>query len=109
MREREERIGRNEALFREVNERIEAIQEEIRPDAPTAEFICECGDASCTEHISMTLTEYEGVRADPAHFVVVPGHDSQQVEQVVDRTERYEIVRKHPGSPAELAARESPR
>jgi hypothetical protein len=107
--DREARIGRNEALFREVNERIQAMQEALAPNEQSAEFICECGDPACAAHIRLTLREYEGVRADPTTFVVVPGHDAQAVEQVVERRGRYEIVRKRRGTPAEFAARESPR
>jgi hypothetical protein len=109
MNEREERIGRNEALFREVNERIEGIQKSLGSEPVSAEFICECGDASCTAHIRLGIAEYERVRADPATFVVGAGHDAQAVEQVLERNERYEVVRKRPGSPAALAARESAR
>jgi hypothetical protein len=109
VREREERIGRNEALFREVNERIEAMQKALDPGDQTAEFICECGNPACTEHIPMTMRQYEDVRADPTTFVVVSGHDAPFVEEVVERHGRYEVVRKRRGTPAELATRESPR
>jgi hypothetical protein len=107
--EREQRVGRNEALFREVNERIEAMQEAVDPTARDAEFICECGNSACTEHIRMTMQEYEAVRADQSTFAIVPGHDTSSVEQVVARRGAYDIVRKRRGSPAELASRQSPR
>ena len=38
------RVGKNEAVFREVNERINDV---TREDA--AEYLCECGNATCTE------------------------------------------------------------
>jgi hypothetical protein len=107
--EREARIGRNEALFREVNERIEAIHEALGRDVETAEFVCECGRASCAEHITMPLVQYESVRADPTTFAVITGHDEPDVEVVVERRGAYDVVRKLPGEPSELAARESPR
>ena len=109
MTSREERIGRNEALFREVNERIEAMHDAMESEASNAEFLCECGNAACTEHIRISLREYEAVRSDPTTFVVVSGHDESSVEQVIERHAGYDVVRKHPGSPAELAANESPR
>jgi hypothetical protein len=109
MNDREERIGRNEILFREVNERIEALQRSFAGESERAEFICECGNADCAQHISMTLAEYERVRADPTAFAVVPGHEMASVERVVERRGSFDVVRKRAGEAAELAAEESPR
>ena len=50
MDDRATRIGKNEALFREVNERIR----ELTSDERDAEFLCECGDPSCTKPIPLT-------------------------------------------------------
>ena len=101
---RAERVGRNEAVFREVNERINDV---TREDA--AEYLCECGNATCTETIQMTVAEYEGVRADPTHFAVLPGHEIPDVEDVVARKERFLIVRKKAGAAAALATELDPR
>ncbi|HEY7198228.1 MAG TPA: hypothetical protein VH306_13670 [Gaiellaceae bacterium] len=101
---REERIGRNETLFREVNERIE----QVSPSYET-EFICECGDRDCIDPVPMTLGEYEKIRMEPHRFLVVPGHEIPDVERVVDRGDGYLVVEKHEGGPAELAEREDPR
>jgi|SRR5215210_7294716 len=101
---RAERVGKNEAVFREVNERINDI---TREDA--AEYLCECGNANCTETIQMTVAEYEGVRADPTHFAVLPGHEIPDVEDVVARNERFLVVRKKAGPAAALATELDPR
>jgi hypothetical protein len=106
---RDERIGRNEALFREVNERIEAMHEAMESPVSDADFLCECGSAACTEHIHMSLAEYEAVRSDKTTFAVVSGHEEPSVEVVVERRPGYDVVRKLPGTPAEIAANESPR
>jgi hypothetical protein len=90
---REERIARNEALFREVNERVREVS-----DAGPAEligFLCECGDARCTESISLTRAEYERLRSDPLLFGVKPGHAIADAEDVVDVDDRFQMVRKH--------------
>ena len=68
---RKERLARNEALFREVNERVEEISG--RAGLETIDFICECGDADCTLPLALTGLEYEEVRADPVLFAVVRG------------------------------------
>jgi hypothetical protein len=90
---REERIARNEALFREVNERVN----EVSDPEPTQriDFLCECGDARCTESIPLTRAEYEGLRSDPLLFGVKPGHAIPDAEDVVAVNSRYEMVRKH--------------
>ena len=59
MSSREERIGLNEAVFREVNERIEDLAETFDLRTQSLDLICECGDAACVERISMTQRKAE--------------------------------------------------
>ena len=47
MDERARRIGHNEALFREVNERVKALTDEFDAADEPMEIMCECGDRSC--------------------------------------------------------------
>jgi hypothetical protein len=88
-----QRKAKNEALFREVNERIEDVAGEFRVPGE-ATFVCECGDASCTEMVSLTLTEYEHVRSRGTHFAILPGHQDATVERVVAETNRFAVVEK---------------
>ena len=44
--------GRNEALFREVNERIETVSKGVPPDEELMGFLCECDNTACTEKVS---------------------------------------------------------
>jgi hypothetical protein len=90
---RKEQIARNEALFREVNERVQEVSED-RATA-TTDFLCECGDAACSETVPLHDEEYESVRADPLLFVVAPGHEIRDVEEVIARNEHFVVVRKH--------------
>ena len=90
---RKERLARNEALFREVNERVEEISEGASLDM--IEFVCECGDAECTMTVSLTQSEYEQIRADPLLFAIMPGHVIPEIEDVVSEGERFQVVRKH--------------
>jgi hypothetical protein len=103
-RDRERRIGENEALFREVNERVNAL---LRPHAfwgTVSDWICECPDETCTERITMTPEEYEELRSNPTHFAVAPDmkHVRPEVESVLERHERYWMVEKK-GDAAEVA------
>jgi hypothetical protein len=84
------RIARTEALFRDVNERIAESAE--RFDADEAEFLCECSDPECAERIPAALEEYESVRANGTHFLLVPGHEDTRVERVVERPHRRAAV-----------------
>lgn len=103
MGERERRIGANEATFRKVNEQIEQVNEAFGVITKDFLIVCECGDAGCAEQIHVTPGEYEDVRADSTLFFIRPGHDIPDVEDAVTRTDRYWVVRKHEGDPAQLA------
>ena len=91
---REERIARNEALFREVNERVREVYPGDEEDQ--VGFLCECGRESCTETVVLSIAEYEDVRSDPRHFVVTPGHEIGDVERSAAEGDRYVVVEKHP-------------
>jgi hypothetical protein len=106
---REERIGMNEAVFRDVNERIQAVASTFDMTAEPLDLICECGDASCVARISLPRDAYEQMRSDPQLFAVAPGHVAPDVEQVVASHSGYEIVRKYKGIPAEIAEKTDPR
>src|SRR5436305_1917795 len=109
MDERATRIGLNEAVFREVNERVRAINDGFGARLDTAEFVCECGETSCTERIRLSLSEYEALRAEPTHFAIKDGHEIPDVEDVVGRFDGYIVVAKKAGDPAELARSVDPR
>lgn len=87
-----ERRATTEALFRDVNERIAESAE--RFDADDTEFVCECADPNCTERVPATLVEYEEVRADPATFLTVPGHEQGDIERVISKRSRLQVVEK---------------
>jgi hypothetical protein len=77
-----EKIARTEALFREVNERIAESAE--RFDADETNFVCECADPACTHRVGTTLEDYERVREEGDTFLLVPGHEDERVEAVVE-------------------------
>jgi hypothetical protein len=87
-----ERRATAEALFRDVNERI--AESAGRFDADSTDFVCECGDPTCTHRIAVSLVEYESVRAEPTTFLVTPGHEQPDIERVVADRGRFRIVDK---------------
>ncbi len=102
-------MGLNEAAFREVNERISDLADRSGLDDQPLDLVCECGDPTCVERISMSREAYERLRSDATHFAVFPGHEEFDVESIVDRMGAYDVVRKHEGVPAEIAERTDPR
>jgi hypothetical protein len=107
--ERHRRIGENEALFRQVNERVSELNRSFSLVLERGDYLCECGNEGCIERIALTPEEYERVRAEATHFVVKPGHLAPDVEDVVRAEPGYEIVRKREGEAAVLARETDPR
>jgi hypothetical protein len=102
----QDRVARNQSRFREINERIEPSNAaHTWVDPPFADWVCECARTDCSIAVRLTVAEYESVRSDPAKFLVAPGdeHVVPEIEQVVERTERYWVVEKlgHAGDVAE--------
>ena len=91
----QERVARNDALFREANEGIEdaATKHEVLDQVP---FICECADENCRELLILSIDEYEEIRQNSRHFLNAPGHvrAAQGAAQVVQDRGRYTIVEK---------------
>ena len=112
VRSREERVARNEATTRDINEGIEQAHTEAGSSPGAGEYVrmlCECGLTECDRLLAITLAEYEAVRADPRQFVVAADHVLADVEEVVARTDRYVVVAKREGTPARIAVEEDPR
>ena len=110
-----ERVARNQATFRDANERIEVSANEIfgDPTSLSIPFICECPDQSCRLLIEMRLEEYEMVRSRPEWFLAVPGDevctvDGQEVAFIADRYPRFSVMEKI-GEAGELARQLDPR
>jgi hypothetical protein len=102
--ERARRIGLNETVFREVNERVDGLAHDFGVDDEPLELLCECGDAGCVERISMSTAAYRELRSDSTTFAIVRGHDAPDLETVVSERDGFDVVRKHPGDPARLAS-----
>jgi hypothetical protein len=92
---REESKARNEELFRNVNEQIEALGQTVERGDPVMEYLCECDRQDCYEKVRATRAEYESVRSDPTHFIVSLGHQDPSVERVSASNDRFLVVEKH--------------
>jgi hypothetical protein len=102
-----ERRATTEALFRDVNERIAESTE--RFDGDRTEFVCECSDPNCTHRVQVSLTQYEEVRDEPTTFLVVPGHEHDDIERVVSDRGSFRIVDKVQAAVRRTVVRLDPR
>ncbi|HEV8099194.1 MAG TPA: hypothetical protein VGP56_08590 [Gaiellaceae bacterium] len=90
--DRKERIIENEKLFREVNERVAGLHANF--SGPDPDWVCECGDETCFEKVSVAVEEYEQIRLHGDWFVILPGHEKLDVERVVQQNDGYVVVEK---------------
>jgi hypothetical protein len=107
---RAERVGRNEALFRQVNEQVESLNRRFSAGAEdTMDIVCECADLACIERLTVQLPTYERVRGEPTYFLVKPGHEEGSFEVVVAETSGFNVVRKEAPDARRVAVATDPR
>jgi hypothetical protein len=92
--DRAKRLAENEILFRNVNERIKELQGTWGDGE--VDFMCECADEACTMVIRLEPAEYERIRSNRSHFVVLPGHERADIEDVAEEHFGYLVVEKRP-------------
>lgn len=92
--DRQERLAKNESLFRELNENINSLASGLGSRDDSFEFICECSTSGCFERLSLTLAEYEQIRQDGTHFLLKEGHEDIEIELVIARRDGYVVVGK---------------
>jgi hypothetical protein len=86
------------ATIAEINGR--RVNEAIEPGgeaAASAVFVCECGHLGCSSTVELDVDEYEDVRTDFDRFLVIPGHEIPEVDQVVERHPQHLVVVKREG------------
>jgi hypothetical protein len=92
----EERIAKNNATFREANEKIRARAEEYEPPMESLPFICECASEDCTQIVRLSVAQYADVRSHPKHFLTAVGHEKIEMPaaHVFARRDGYVVVEK---------------
>lgn len=84
---------------RQVNE---AIEPQGQSDG-SGVFVCECGHFGCGDTVKMPVAEYESVRTSFDRFFLVPGHEIEEVDKVVEDHEHYLVVVKREPEAREMA------
>ena len=106
VRRSDEQAAKNEAAFRDANERIEEKVTELEVGEGPMPFLCECEDERCTELVLLRQPEYEEVRAHPRRFVVSSGHQNEEDRVIQDGD--FTVIEKQ-GREGELVEQQDPR
>jgi hypothetical protein len=93
----------------EFRTRNETINTTVTSPTELVWFVCECGDKTCVEPISLYAAEYEDVRSDATHFALAVNHENPETENVLSETTRFETVHKFYPPAQALARRTNPR
>ena len=100
----EERIARNDSIFRDANEQIDARAREHGADEQqVVPFICECADEDCATIVQLSLADYESVRTNSRQFLTAFGHERfEGLVEIVATNHNHLVVRKS-GRAGEIA------
>lgn len=90
--EREARAAQNELVFRAVNEQIVKMTDRFREQLSDIDIVCECADTACVGTIRIKADEFVTIERTEASFLVLPGHEDESIERVVDRRDDYVVV-----------------
>jgi hypothetical protein len=83
-----------QALRREANERLAALDGTGRGADWPMDVCCECARSGCTGRVAMTVAEYEAIRRFPTRFLVKEGHGAGAGDRVVGGAAGYVVVEK---------------
>jgi hypothetical protein len=88
-------MGHTDRILRtEQNQRLFCVSDGINGEsvlAPLA-FACECGADSCLGRIPLTTQQFLAIASSPNRFIVLRGHESRAVEDVVAERDGFLIV-----------------
>jgi hypothetical protein len=89
-----ERAARNESVFRELNEQLDAAASGL-PDGVRG-FVCECSNIACAAVVAVSAGDYEEVRRHSDRFIVAAdaSHVEPAIEDVVVRRPSYWVIEK---------------
>jgi hypothetical protein len=77
-------------LFREVNDRIMELGQQLGVEEDLLELICECEDSTCTDRVEISAVEFARFRGVDGVHLVAPGHIPRG--RVVGRGDGYLVV-----------------
>jgi hypothetical protein len=90
----ERRLVENEVIFREANKSVQEFAEQINDGDRKVPFFCECSNAFCRDKILLSAKMYGKQHNDERHFIVLPGHEMSELERVIKKDKRFNIIEK---------------
>ena len=88
------RLAENEALAREVNDRVGDVAASWYADDEHMAFVCECSHNDCSSRVHLRMADYAHVRSSPHWFVMVPEHLVPEIEREVERLDGVLVAEK---------------
>jgi len=90
-------LSQKRPLFREVNERIRQVNFSFGPESRSNEIIlCECSHSECDVRLEVPADVYDTVRTEGHRYLVAPGHEAPEAEEVVAGAPNYLVVAMRP-------------
>lgn len=90
----ERRLVENEVIFREANKSVQQYAQEINDGDRKVPFFCECSNALCRDRILMSAKKYGDQHKNKQQFMVLPSHETPQIEKVVKREKNFFVLEK---------------
>jgi len=102
----DEKMIKNQAIMRVPNTNTsnefaalrKMAKEENQSDLPGLDapvpFACECSDEDCHQRIMMKPTTYEKIHKNSKSFIIRPGHEVPDIEEITQSHVEYIVVRK---------------
>jgi hypothetical protein len=103
------RVGENEGLYRLVNEQIKTLPGETATMTQEFGVICECASLGCTTQIMIMPDVYERARAQSDCFIVVRGHQLDDIETIIEDHGTFVVIQKSPAEAKRIAEEMDPR
>ncbi len=92
------RLIENELVLRRKNkiakDAIKKFYDAVDIDNEALEFYCECSNDDCEDRIKTTIENYETEHQRKDRFVVLLGHETDDIERVVHKYHDYSVVQK---------------
>ena len=80
-----------------MNERIRQVSVSLGPEFRSNEILlCECGRTDCDARLEVPADVYDVVRHEGHRYVVAPGHEEPEAEEVVAGAPTYLVVAMRP-------------
>ena len=92
---REERILETEEFYRGVNQVIARTTPHNSPS-----FLCECANPFCNVSFETSAEDLLTPHSTPGHYAIPPGHETPDLEEVVQPRNGYAIARKRGTRPS---------